>query len=121
MPLRAPKGAAVTPSLQGTPPPLDPRTVDGKIDLPMMSKLRRIVKRAAALALPLALAICLPPLAVIAVNLRAQSASARVDARAAASAEHSSPAATANNPSASSKKSSEAERSDQRKTPNSRS
>ena len=35
--------------------------------------LRRIWHRAAALALPVTLAICLPPLAVIAFNLRAQS------------------------------------------------
>lgn len=38
--------------------------------------LRKIWHRAAALALPLALAICLPPLAVIALNLRAQSTAA---------------------------------------------
>jgi hypothetical protein len=36
--------------------------------------LRRIWQRAAALALPVGLAICLPPLAVIAFNLHAQSA-----------------------------------------------
>jgi hypothetical protein len=36
--------------------------------------LRRIWHRAAALALPITLAICLPPLAVIAFNLHAQSA-----------------------------------------------
>lgn len=35
--------------------------------------LRQIWHRAAALALPLTLAICLPPLAVIALNLRADS------------------------------------------------
>lgn len=38
--------------------------------------LRKIWRRAAALALPLTLAICLPPLAVIALNLRAQSTAA---------------------------------------------
>ncbi len=38
--------------------------------------LRKIWHRAAALALPLTLAICLPPLAVIALNLRAQSTAA---------------------------------------------
>lgn len=36
--------------------------------------LRRIWHRAAALALPVTLAICLPPLAVIAFNLHAQPA-----------------------------------------------
>jgi len=36
--------------------------------------LRRIWHRTAALALPVTLAICLPPLAVIAFNLHAQSA-----------------------------------------------
>jgi hypothetical protein len=36
--------------------------------------LRQIWHRAAALALPITLAICLPPLAVIAFNLHAQSA-----------------------------------------------
>jgi hypothetical protein len=36
--------------------------------------LRRIWHRTAALAIPIALAICLPPLAVIAFNLHAQSA-----------------------------------------------
>ena len=39
--------------------------------------LRRIWNRAAALALPITLAICLPPLAVIALNLHAQSAASR--------------------------------------------
>ncbi|GEM_PF-6176543 len=34
---------------------------------------RRLFRRAAALALPVTLAICLPPLAVIALNLHAES------------------------------------------------
>lgn len=36
--------------------------------------LRRILHRTAALAVPITLAICLPPLAVIAFNLHAESA-----------------------------------------------
>jgi hypothetical protein len=39
--------------------------------------LRRIWHRAAALALPMTLAICLPPLAVIALNLHAESAGSK--------------------------------------------
>ncbi len=49
--------------------------------------LRRIWNRAAALALPITVAICLPPLAVIALNLHAQSAAPAhsvISARAAA-------------------------------------
>lgn len=44
---------------------------------------RKIWDRAAALALPLTLAICLPPLAVIALNLRAQSTAAASTAQSA--------------------------------------
>jgi hypothetical protein len=56
--------------------PVELAVPGGRIKLLRTLMLRLIWRRAAALAFPLTLAVCLPPMAVIAFNLRAQSTAA---------------------------------------------